>query len=317
LKRGVRSNPDLSLKMAAADGLGDVGDAYAAGVLQTLYYSVGAFDRRIVANAIADTEASAARKVLIDAANGGDQTLRLAGLQGLGKLGDRRAVPLLERVMNDSSIAPIERAMAATSLLRLCVGVDLNVLRELVTDRRDGNARAIAAIALGYANDTSVLPLLHQAMSDVNTDVQIGAAAALTYYQQPAAVEYLKTAMVDTGDPVTRQHVAQVLDQVAFSGGYPVLIAAVGSADPNLEMAGVHALGLHGGQKEIVLLEQMLPHVKDPLMRAQIAWSLGRISQPASIDALIGLVQERDPAVRYTAADALDRIAQRLANARG
>jgi len=58
--------------------------------------------------------------------------------------------------------------------------------------------------------------------------------------------------------------------------------------------------------------------VTDPLMRAQIAWSLGRISQPSAIVTLIELVQEQDPAVRYTAADALDRTAQRLVtNARG
>jgi len=47
-------------------------------------------------------------------------------------------------------------------------------------------------------------------------------------------------------------------------------------------------------------------------MRAQIAWSIGRIGKVRGIETLIAMVQEEDPAVRYTASDALDVTAQRL-----
>jgi HEAT repeat protein len=311
LMHAFQGNPDLSLKMAAADGLGDIGDAYAVGLLQKLYYASGDFDRRIVVNAMAEASDPGAIEVLSDAAGGSDQELRLAGLQGLGKLGARGAVPLLRQVMLGNRPS-IERAMAAASLLRLGEPPDLKAIQPVLADRRDGNARAVAFMALGYANDARVVPMLRQAIADDNLDVRIGAAVALTHYRDQIGVNYLKAAMVDAQDAVTRQHVGQALDQVAFDGGYDVLIAAVGSVDSNLQMSGLRAIGLGGGAKEIPLLNSMLPHLTDPLMRAQIAWSLGRFGRPGCIETLITMVQENDPAVRYTAADALDRTAQHL-----
>jgi HEAT repeat protein len=202
--------------------------------------------------------------------------------------------------------------MAAVSLLRLGQTADLGSIRQLLATAKSGQARPVAALALGYARDPSVVPVLKQELADEDLDVRIAAATALTHYREPDGVAYLKSALVNEDDSVSREHTGQVLDQVAFDGGYEVLIAAAGSPDTNLQMQGVRALGLNGGAKEIALLSEMLPHASDPLMRAQIAWALGRIARADGIALLIGLVQESDPAVRYTAADALDRTAQRL-----
>jgi HEAT repeat protein len=311
LERGIRANPDLSLKMAAADGLADAGDAYAVGVLQKLYFAADPFDRRIVAEAMCDARDPASITVLSDAASGPDQSLRLAGLQGLGKLGNPAAAPLLRRIIA-SDAAPIERAMAAESLLKLGEPVDLNLVEGILNDTTKGSARPVAALALGYAHDPRVVTVLKLALADDDLDVRIGAATSLTHYMEPAGAAYLKQAMTDMDDTVTRQHVGQVMDQLSLAGGYDVLIAAVGATDPNLQMSGIRALGLDGGQKELEVLTALLPHTTDPLMRAQIAWSIGRIGQARGIETLIAMVQEEDPAVRYTASDALDITAQRL-----
>lgn len=309
LERGF-DNPDLSIKMAAADDLGEIGDAYAVGILERLYDSASDFDRRIVVNGLASATDRRAITILSDAVSRSDGTLRLAALEGLGKLGDRDATPLLRKMMAAPN-PPMEQAMAAASLLKLGESVDLALIEALLADRKNGSARTIAALALGYAHDPGALPTLKQAMSDDDIDVRIAVAAALTHYHDPAGVAYLKRAMLDGDDSITRQHVGQVLDQVAFDGGYEVLIGAVGSLDPNLQMSGVRALGLRGGPKEVELFNQMLPHAPDPLLRAQVAWSLGRIGCAEAIGTLLRLVPETDPAVRYTAADALGRAAQR------
>ncbi len=311
LESGFKTSPDLSVKMAAADGLGDIGDAYAVEILRKLYSAASEFDRRIVVNSLADASDPTAIVVLSDAAGRSDQTLRLAALQGLGKLGNRDAAPLLRKIMSAPG-APIEQAMAASSLLRLGESADLSLIRQVLVTPKNGQARSVAALALGYAHDPSVVPTLRHELTDNDLDVRIAAAAALTHYRERDGVDYLKHALVDEDDSVSREHAGQVLDQVAFDGGYDVLIAAAGSLDQNLQMSGVRALGLGGGAKEVALLSEMLPHTSDPLMRAQIAWSLGRIARPDGIAILIALVQEKDPAVRYTAADALDRTAQRL-----
>ena len=311
LERTIRDDPDLSLKMAAADGLGDIGDARALGILQRLYYSAGDVDRHLIVNGISEVNQPAAVRVLSDAASSSNPVLRLAGLEGLGKLGNARAAPLLRRVMSTGE-TPIERTFAARSLLQIGKNADLNLLGTLLAESRNGDARPIAALALGYANDSSMVPILIHALSDDDLDVRIGAAAALTHYRQPTGVQYLKQVMVNADDSISRQHVAQVLEQVAFDGGYDVLLTAAGSPDPNLQMSGLHALGLKGGAKEVELMDKMLPHVADPLMRAQIAWSIGRIGTANGIEILIRLVQEHNAPVCYTAADALDRIALRL-----
>jgi HEAT repeat protein len=311
LESGFKTSPDLSVKMAAADGLGDIGDAYAVEILRKLYSAASEFDRRIVVNSLADASDPTAIVVLSDAAGRSDQKLRLAALQGLGKLGNRDAAPLLRKIMIAPGV-PIEQAMAASALLRLGEAADLSLIRQVLVNPKNGQARSVAALALGYARDPSVVPTLRHELADDDLDVRIAAAAALTHYRERDGVDYLKHALVDEDDSVSREHAGQVLDQVAFDGGYDVLTAAAGSLDQNLQMSGVRALGLGGGAKEVALLSEMLPHTSDPLMRAQIAWSLGRIAQSDGIAILIALVQEKDPAVRYTAADALDRTAQRL-----
>jgi HEAT repeat protein len=51
---------------------------------------------------------------------------------------------------------------------------------------------------------------------------------------------------------------------------------------------------------------------EDPIVRANLAWALGRVGNPSVIALLLDLIRERDPAVRYTAADGLARTASRL-----
>jgi HEAT repeat protein len=310
LVRIFQGNPDLSLKMAVADGLGDAGDADSVASLQTLYYSARSFDRRIVVNGMAQATDPGAITVLSDAARGPDDKLRLAGLRGLGHLGNRDAIPLLRRVVATPGSLTAQ-AMAAGSLLRLGDASGLDALMTILKRQSDPGARAVAAMGLGYAREPRVVPLLKQAIYDGDIDVRIAAAAALTHYTESRGADYLRSAMFDN-DPVTRQHVGQVLDEVAFGGGYRVLIAAVKSPDQDLEMSGLRALGLGGGEKELELMSAMLPRASDPIVRAQVAWAMGRIGSPRAIEPLVAMIQEPAAAVRYTAADALDRTAERL-----
>jgi HEAT repeat protein len=77
-------------------------------------------------------------------------------------------------------------------------------------------------------------------------------------------------------------------------------------------LAAVKTLGISGRNPEVELLGSLLRDSKDPITRADIAWSLGRIGSPNGIEMLLAMVQEPDPAVRYTAADGLDHTAMHL-----
>ena len=86
---------------------------------------------------------------------------------------------------------------------------------------------------------------------------------------------------------------------------------AVGNM-PSAAVAAVKTMGTAGGEAEVELLGAMLRSTKDPITRADIAWSLGRIGSPNGIVMLLAMVQDRDSTVRYTAADGLDHTAMHL-----
>jgi HEAT repeat protein len=201
--------------------------------------------------------------------------------------------------------------MAAESLLLMGDNSGLPLLRATLNNHSDGNAQAMAAVALGYAHDPASLPMLRQALTDQNIDVRLGAAAALTHYNDAGGIAYLRGAIRDQ-DQVTRRHAAELFDDIAFDAGHPILVDALSSSDAEVQLAAVKTLGTGGGDPEVELLGALLRDSKDPITRADIAWSLGRIGSPNGIEMLLAMVQEPDPAVRYTAADGLDHTAMHL-----
>lgn len=305
-----QNTPAAGLKMAVADGLGDLGDADAVEAPGRLYSWTGPSYQRIVVNGVAEAHDPGAIELLSRTLTVSDQATRLTAERGLGQLGNRRAVRVLRRFLAATQ-DPVERSTVAYSLLRLGDGSAEEIVKPILRDRGDDDARALAAVALGRARDPRVVALLRGAMRDHNIDVQIGAAVALTHYADPAAVEYLKAAIRDD-DPVTRLHVGQLLDEMEFHNAHEVLIAAVASPDPELALLGIRAIGLSGGVNDVEFLVGLADKAEDPMARAEVAWALGRIGGADSVAPLIAMVSEPDHAVRYTAADALDRTAMRL-----
>ncbi len=182
-----QTDPDLSLKMAVADGLGEVGDRKAVAILGHLYYHGEMLDRRFIINALSSATDPSAVVVLSDAVKqSSDPSLRLAALKGLGKVGNRDAMPLLKLALAKGRA--FERVTAAESLLLMGDNSGVEMLRATLNNHSDGNAQAMAAVALGYAHDPASLPILRQALTDQNIDVRLGAAAALTHYNDAGGI---------------------------------------------------------------------------------------------------------------------------------
>ena len=298
------------LKMAAADGLRDVGDADAVEALEQLYSWTEPSRRRVVVNGAAEAHDPGAIELLSRALIVSDQMTRLTAARGLGQVGNRGAVHVLRRYQTDAQ-DPFEKATATYSLLRLGDSSAEEIAERILRGPDDDDARAMAAVALGRARDPRVVSLLRETIRDHNIDVRIGAAVALTHYADPAGANYLKAAMRG-GDSITRLHIGQLLDEVEFQSAREVVMAAVASPDPDLSLLGIRAIGLSGGAGDVGFLVTLSDRIVDPIARAEVAWALGRIGGPDCVAPLIAMVSEPDHAVRYTAADALGRTAVRL-----
>jgi len=309
LANTFQSDPGPIIKMALADGLGEVGDRDAVRILGQLYLHSEILDRRFIVDALSAATDPGAITILSDAARQPDPALRAAALKGLGRLGNRDAMPLLRLALAKGQV--FDQVTAAESLLLLGDNTGVELLRATLNGHAESDARATAAVALGYAHDSASLPMLREALGDENIDVRIGAAAALTHYNDAGGIAFLKGAIRDD-DPITRRHAAQLFDDVAFDAGHPILEQALSSPDVEVELAAVRTLGTVGGSADVDLLGAVLRRSKDPITRADIAWSLGRIGSSRSIVLLLATVQDGDPAVRYTAADGLDQTAMHL-----
>ena len=314
LERIFHGAKSFDLKMAAADGLGDVGNEDAVRALERLYDATEPEYKRLLVIGASEAADYSAVGLLSRALAGSDHVTRLTAAKGLAQFNGWRAHRVLRRFMATSRDS-FERATAAYALARLGDRSGREIAIATLRGHGDDEARAMAALALGRAGEPRVLPMLNAALGDHNLDVRLAAAVALTHYGEPAGAAYLKAAMRDE-DPFTRLHLGQLLDEVEFSKARDVVMAAVASPDPELALQGIHAIGVGGNVGDVTALVGLAEQEPDSFARAEAAWALGRIGGTGAVGPLIAMVSDPDHAVRYTAADALDRTVLRLLEGR-
>jgi len=306
----------LGLKTAAADGLGEIGDDAAIAALRQLYNSGTVGERETLVETLAQSNNPNALVALSEAAGSSDKTVRLIAIKGLGQLGDRAAVPRLRELLATGR-DPLEKTTAARSLLQLGDDSGMATIKAAMHDSNQVWAMATAALALGDAHDPRVVPILTKALTtQEDIDVRLATAVALTHYNVPAAVEFIKGAL-QSGDPISVRHIGQLLPDIDFRNAHEILAIAMADEDIGLRMAALKQISSFGGEQEVASLTQELAHTDEPTSRALIARALGRIASPSCIKPLLALVPEPNPTVRYTGADGLGRIAQRLLKQNG
>ena len=302
--------PETTLRMAAIDGLSEINDTASKALLKKLYNSASLVDKRVLLDALGRSGDPEVTGLLFEATTSSDQVTRLTAVRALGKSRDRSLGPKMHELLAQNH-DPLEAAEISRAMFEQGDSSAMNETKYLAHYPSRPEVRAIAALALGDARDRSVVPELTKMMADPDADVRLATAVALTNYADRQAVKYL-VASIASDDSLTRQHLGQLLEIVNFDNGREVFLAALASPDENLEIWATRAIGLHGGESEVAVLQESLRNTKDPMMRAGVAWAFGRIARPACIPVLMAMIPEADPAVRYTAADALGRTASGL-----
>jgi HEAT repeat protein len=302
LEDGVAS-PDPGLRRAAIEGLGEIGRGEALWILRRIYAKSDSFGQLLVLQGLRGGTSTEAFDLLMEAA-------RLQAVENLGLLGDVRAVPLLRGLVARDNARMFERVTAAHALLRLGDRSGVPLLLAAL-DGPPSTGRAAATLALGYAKEERLVPVLTKLLQDPEIDVTIAAAAALSRYGSKDGLPRLRRALADE-DGFTRRHVAMLLEHVQYSVAREVVLAALEADDVGVRLAAAHEVGIAGDAKDIGALTKLMRADQDPMVRADVAWALGRMSSGAVLDPLVELVQEEIPTVRYTAADSLARTANRL-----
>ncbi len=314
LEEGFHS-PDPSIRMASVDGLADIGDAKAAAVLQRLFYETAdGPQRRLVLEGLSQINDHAAVVALSEAVRGPDPQVRMEAAQALGRLGRAEAVPQLRSLLTTER-DPLGRTIAAHALLLLGDRSGLETITNALERGSDVSVKSMAAMALGDAADPAVVAPLERALAGGDLEVRMAAGAALTHYSRRDGLWLLKAAITDR-DYFVRHRLCNLLEHLDLKVGREVFAAALSAHDADLQLAATKAMGLLGGDAEVASLVRFFHQAKDPIVRADVAWALGRIARPACIEPLIDMVAEPDVAVRYTAADALARTTDRLLRTR-
>ena len=306
---GVASS-DPGLRRAAIEGLGQIGRGEALRILRRIYAGSDSFGQLLVLEGLRGGASAEALDLMTEAVQHSDGSLRLQAAENLGLLGDPRAIPAVRGLLAREDARIFERVTAAQALLRLGDPSGVPLLLTAL-DGAPGTGRAAAVLALGYAKEQRFVPVLQKLLHDPEIDVTIAAAAALSRYGRKDGLPRLRQALADD-DSFTRRHVAMLLEHVEYGVAHEVVLAALEVDDLGVRLAAARVVGVAGDATDIAALTKLMRNDEDPMVRADVAWALGRMPSHEVIEPLIELLQQGVPTVRYTAADGLARTTNRL-----
>jgi HEAT repeat protein len=261
-----------------------------------------------------------------------------AAAQALGRLGDRRAVaPLVRLLGHRESILREAVALALAELgepewreivkgdeedlARLGASRDPRAVEPLLGALSDEDEplldeRSRAAEALGELGDPRAVAPLIEALDVGNSLLRFSAAEALGRLGDTRAVEPLTRALSD-GHLAVRRRVIEALEKLGDSRAVEPLIDALTAEGSDSAFMGaalmqevrcalVRALGRLGDPRAIAPLIEALRDPAD-LVRGMAIEALA-ILDPGAVDLLVLALQDRGEITRRAAADALGRL---------
>jgi HEAT repeat protein len=221
----------------------------------------------------------------------------------LGAIRDRRAFgPLLELAEGDQ-VPFIQRVCAIDGLGLLGDARAVEPLLRALSDP-GSNIRYSAAAALGRLGDArAVEPLLH-ALSDPDEDVRSSAADALGLLGDARAVEPLLHALSDP-DGRVRSSAADALGKLGEPAVEP-LIRVLSDPRGYIRSSTADALGKLGEPA----VEPLIRVLSDPrgYIRSSAAEALRKLGDARAVEPLIRALSDPDKDVRSRAADALAQL---------
>ena len=269
----------------------------------------------------------------------GEDLLRPAAVEALGRIKDARSIPLLSKLGKDPDPALRRLVMEALSAFE-----QPSVLRPLAAGLSDTEVavRSAAAAGLGRMPDKRLAPFLIRAIQDPDRDVRLLVIQALGKCGDESALKVLRPlltcrdaemeleaceAVARLGDHTAVPNLLQKLDVAARLNGDEQLatklidalrrlkddravlplIDLLGHRSDRVRARAAEALGQIGDRTALGSLSDVFDKERSPLVMAAAAKALGDLRDPGALSALNCALQQTDP-VRIKAVIALGEI---------
>lgn len=271
------SDPNPKVQQSAATAARSIAGPEATQVLASSLNTLPQPSQALLIESLADRGDPAALAAVTSAVSNADPSVSLAAVRALGKLGDASSVGQLANLAGKTQGELQAAARASLANLR---GADVdNAIADLV-ERSEPSVRAELVRALASRLAKTSVPTLLSAARDADESVRIQAYAALGALAGP---EQLRSLV---------EQLAVEQSEVARAEGEKAALAVLGRcSDPAFTAA-------------VVL--SALPDVRQGIPAyCSILRVLGRINDPAALDALLSAAKLKNAEVRMTAARAL------------
>jgi len=295
----------VAIRRGAARALGAIGDARAVGPLLAVMKDRDRSVARAATTALGKMRGEQVFTSLIEALKDEDSLVAWAAAEALGETGDRRAVePLIEMLKK-----PYRGWPAAAALTKI---PDARAVEPLIQALQSGDLmlRDRAAEALGKIRDRRAVEPLMAALRDKDGSVRHDAAESLGEIGDRKAVEALIPALADK-DLSVRSRVIDALVKIGDPRAVPALLARMTDDDWAIARQDAAEAAVRLDPKAIDAIVNVLKN-PDPRLRWEATQWLGRLGDGAVLAAL-KQTAEKDPeeAVRDGAKKAIEEIQKR------
>lgn len=199
--------------------------------------------------------------------------------EALGKIKNKRAVPVLTELMNNSEADPFVRFKTADALAQIGDERALPPLIASLTDKNDIVQRA-SVKALGLLKDHRAVSPLIEAFKNDDFKAHREAAQVMGSFGNPIAVEPL-IARLDDERLWVRLDIAKALGELRDPRAVDPLIKALDDKEPKMRAMSAYALGLIGDSRAGSFLAS---HLYDWHAKSEIAKALDNIGWQAKSD---------------------------------
>lgn len=296
----ILKGSDPSRVLEAVIVLGRIKDPSAADAVSTLLSHRFAIVRGHAAETLGQLAEPKSSSALIRALSDQDSVVRAQAAAALLRIPDKRAIKPLIKLLEDKDVDVCVRAATALGEFG---DADAAISLLPLLDRDEPEIRGAVSDALGKIGSEVAAEPLTKLFQDEDEQVRLKAVSAFRRFKSDAATAPLLQ-LLDDASVAIRQRAADALGEAGNRAALDRLISML-RTDPAVEvrMAAAKALGQLKSANALKVLEEALDDEMTVRCRAIVA--LGEIGDASSLPALLAMLKDLTPEVRYHASQSL------------